>query len=282
MIETPFNYTGSKFKLLQQLLPEFDYTKPYFVDLFTGGGSVYTNVVDKYTKLIANDIIKDLIGIHQSLLNSDSIIEETKSICPSKGNPELFGKLREDYNSNPTPAKLWALMLSSTNNMMRFNQRFKYNQTYGDRGWNNNTDKKVEIFTNHIRQYKDSIRFKSVPFDQLEISSDKITVTENMDFQEVIEKYDSPTTYFYCDPPYYSTEKYYANHDFGLETHERLANTLKATKGKFSLSYYDFPQLSEWFPKDEYRWESKSFYKAAMAKAGKSQTKGTELLIMNY
>ena len=110
----------------------------------------------------------------------------------------------------------------------------------------------------------------------------KITLTENMDFQEVIEKYDSPSSYFYCDPPYYSTEKYYANHDFGLETHERLANTLKSTKGKFSLSYYDFPQLSEWFPKDEYRWESKSFYKAAMAKAGKSQTKGTELLIMNY
>jgi len=76
-----------------------------------------------------------LVGIHKSLLESDRIIEETKSICPSKGQPELFGKLREDYNSNPTPAKLWALMLSSTNNMMRFNQKFKYNQTFGDRGW---------------------------------------------------------------------------------------------------------------------------------------------------
>jgi len=110
----------------------------------------------------------------------------------------------------------------------------------------------------------------------------KITTTENLDFQEVIQKYDSPTTYFYCDPPYYKTEDYYANHDFGIETHERLATTLKSIKGKFSLSYYDFPQLSEWFPKDEYRWESKQFAKAAMAKAGKSQTKGTELLIMNY
>lgn len=111
---------------------------------------------------------------------------------------------------------------------------------------------------------------------------DKIDFCESMDFQDVIEKYDSPSTYFYCDPPYYSTEKYYANHDFGLDTHERLAISLKSAKGKFSLSYYDFPQLSVWFPKDEYRWESKSFYKAAMAKAGKSQTKGTELLIMNY
>lgn len=31
MIETPFNYTGSKFKLLEQILPEFDYTKPTLI-----------------------------------------------------------------------------------------------------------------------------------------------------------------------------------------------------------------------------------------------------------
>lgn len=111
---------------------------------------------------------------------------------------------------------------------------------------------------------------------------ERITLTENLDFQKVIEKYDSPTTYFYCDPPYYKTEDYYANHEFGIETHERLANCLKSIQGKFSLSYYDFPQLSEWFPKDEYRWEMKEFAKAAMAKPGQVQTKGQELLIMNY
>jgi len=111
---------------------------------------------------------------------------------------------------------------------------------------------------------------------------DKITVCENLDFEDVIKKYDSEKTYFYCDPPYYKTEKYYANHEFGLDTHERLANCLKSTKGKFSLSYYHFNQLDEWFPKDEYQWQSKQFSKAAMAKAGKSQTVGVELLIMNY
>ena len=111
---------------------------------------------------------------------------------------------------------------------------------------------------------------------------DMITSTENMDFEDVIKKYDSPNTYFYCDPPYYKTENYYANHDFGIETHERLANSLKLIEGKFSLSYYDFPKLSEWFPKEQFRWENKEFAKAAMAKSGKVQTKGTELLIMNY
>lgn len=111
---------------------------------------------------------------------------------------------------------------------------------------------------------------------------DKIEICENLDFQKVIEKYDSPKTYFYCDPPYYKTEDYYANHDFGIETHERLANCLKSIDGKFSLSYYHFDQLDTWFPKPTYNWTSKSFHKAAMAKSGKSQSKGVELLIMNY
>jgi DNA adenine methylase len=110
----------------------------------------------------------------------------------------------------------------------------------------------------------------------------KITEVENMDFADVIEKYDSPSTYIYLDPPYWKTENYYSNHDFDRQDHERLANTLKNIEGKFSLSYYDFPLLSEWFPKNEYRWESKEFAKAAAAKKGKKQNMGEEILIMNY
>ena len=181
MTETPFNYTGSKFRLLEQLLPLFDYTKPYFADVFAGGGSVYTNILDKYQKVLVNDVISDLIGIHNSLILSDDIISETKELCPGKNNPLGFTELRNSYNDNPTPAKLWALMLSSTNNMMRFNQKFKYNQTYGDRGWNANTDKKVETFKNHIRRYKENIKFTSKPFYELNINKNVM---------------------YYLDPPY--------------------------------------------------------------------------------
>jgi DNA adenine methylase len=109
---------------------------------------------------------------------------------------------------------------------------------------------------------------------------DKITFVENKDFQEVVEKYDSPTTYFYMDPPYWKTENYYSNHDFDVNDHTRLAECIKGIQGKFSLSYYDFPQLSQWFPKDQYRWEQKDFSKAASTK--KEKNMGTELLIMNY
>jgi DNA adenine methylase len=109
-----------------------------------------------------------------------------------------------------------------------------------------------------------------------------ITHVENMDFEQVIKKYDSPTTYIYLDPPYWKTENYYSNHDFDRGDHERLANVLKGVQGKFSLSYYDFDLLHDWFPENEFVWTSKDFAKAAAAKKGKVQTKGTELLIMNY
>ena len=110
----------------------------------------------------------------------------------------------------------------------------------------------------------------------------RITDVENMDFQEVIEKYDGPNTYFYTDPPYWKTENYYSNHDFDRGDHERLADCLKNIEGKFSLSYYDFVLLREWFPEEKYKWEKKEFAKAAAAKKGKTQNMGEELLIFNY
>jgi len=110
----------------------------------------------------------------------------------------------------------------------------------------------------------------------------KITDVENMDFADVINKYDSKSTYIYLDPPYWKTENYYNNHDFDREDHERLANVLNGMKGKFSLSYYDFPLLHDWFPEDRFRWEHKEFAKAAAAKKNIKQNMAEELLILNY
>ena len=102
------------------------------------------------------------------------------------------------------------------------------------------------------------------------------------DFGDVIDEFDSPTTYFYVDPPYWKTENYYSNHDFDVDDHKRLADKLTSISGKFSLSYYDFDLLSLWYPKETYTWEMKDFAKAASATKGKTQNMGQELLIMNY
>jgi DNA adenine methylase len=109
-----------------------------------------------------------------------------------------------------------------------------------------------------------------------------ITDVRNTDFANVINEFDSPSTYIYLDPPYWKTESYYSNHDFDRNDHERLAQVLNICQSKFSLSYYEFDLLHQWYPKDTFRWEEKEFAKAAAAKKGVKQNLAKELLILNY
>ncbi len=181
MIESVFNFTGSKFKILDQIIPLLDTSKTTFIDLFTGGGSVYTNVIDLYDNIIVNDIISDLIDIQEKLLENDDIINKVKNLVVDKNDAVGYGKLRDSYNEEPTPEKLWALMLCCTNNMMRFNQKFKFNQTFGKRTYNDSTEKKVQKFIEHLRPYKDKIIFKKGSFKHIPIQTNSM---------------------YYIDPPY--------------------------------------------------------------------------------
>ena len=121
---------------------------------------------------------------------------------------------------------------------------------------------------------------------------DKIVEIYSMDFEELIKKYDSPDTYFYLDPPYYTGNEtedkgnrvgwYGAADIFDKASHKRLCDLLKTLKGKWALSYYDFDLLHEWLPEDEYVWKSKDFFRSSASFSETKETKGTELLIMNY
>lgn len=189
MINTPFNYTGSKYKLLEQILPKLDYSKSNFVDLFVGGGSVYTNIIDKYENILINDIISDLVDIHKNLIfDKDNFITKVLNIIPSSTEVENYLELRDSYNIDKKPEKLYALMLSCTNNMIRFNKKFLFNQTFGKRSYNPNTELKINNFVNHIYNYKDKLTFSSISFENVELK---------------------PNTMYYIDPPYFNTEAGY-------------------------------------------------------------------------
>lgn len=64
------------------------------------------------------------------------------------------------------------------------------------------------------------------------------TVVENKDFEALIRQYDRDHAFFYCDPPYYETEGYYAV-VFCKEDHVRLRDTLAGAQGKWMVSYND-------------------------------------------
>lgn len=180
-IDSVFNFTGSKFKILDQIIPLFDKDKEIFVDLFAGGGSVYINVLDYYDTILVNDIIKELVQIQEGLISNDDIIHKVKELVVSKDDKEGFLKLRKSFNEEKTPEKLWALMLCSTNNMMRFNKKFEYNQTFGKRTFNGSTENKINNFISKVRPHNDKIYFSYNSFKSLPILSN---------------------TMYYIDPPY--------------------------------------------------------------------------------
>ncbi|GAP94964.1 DNA adenine methylase [Leptolyngbya sp. NIES-2104] len=64
---------------------------------------------------------------------------------------------------------------------------------------------------------------------------------ENAPAIEVIQRYDSEETLFYCDPPYPHDSRGDANayrYEMSDRDHEKLAETLRAAKGKVALSGY--------------------------------------------
>lgn len=70
-------------------------------------------------------------------------------------------------------------------------------------------------------------------------------IIENQDFEVLIKHYDSPGSFFYCDPPYYATESYYKDVGFTKNDHVRMRDTLSKIKGKFLVSYNDCPEIRE-------------------------------------
>lgn len=60
---------------------------------------------------------------------------------------------------------------------------------------------------------------------------------EHLDFKTIFEKYDSPKTVFYCDPPYVDVgDDYYQTEDGGF-SHSRFVDSLHDLNAKWIVSY---------------------------------------------
>jgi DNA adenine methylase len=106
---------------------------------------------------------------------------------------------------------------------------------------------------------------------------------ECLDFEDVMNRWDSEKTFFYCDPPYYNAEHYYDKH-FGKEDHHRLLNRLKQAKGKWILSGYHnelYDKELQDFPYIEVN-VSKPSYGITVNSKSKTRPRAIEVLWLNY
>lgn len=96
-------------------------------------------------------------------------------------------------------------MLSCTSNLMRFNKSFKFNQTWGKRGWNSSTENKTNLYISHLDKYKEKIKYISKSFQDIPMIKDSMV---------------------YLDPPYINSEAGY-NAYWSKELEKRLYDYVK-------------------------------------------------------
>ena len=275
-----------------------------YVEVF--GGSFATYLDDdslKFEKVIYNDknrhqanlmfccsepeeFLKYLERLKETLLKT----EETDPLKKWDFYKEIYKRyIKNDFLDNMNfeigdfkKGAIYAFLITSAHNST-------FPRGSGFNGYKKDKDElKLEVLIRKLKKNTYTEKLKS------------ITEFHNIDFEELILKYDSEDTYIYLDPPYFRPDEngeddsrrlfwYGSDKDdvFGPASHRRLLELIKNTKSRWSLSYYYFPLLEELLPKDKYMWFEKEVFRSS-AQGGnnsnlkKEQSKGIELLITNY
>ena len=299
-IPCPFNYTGGKFKLLEQLQPLFD-KKEVFLDLFSGGGNVGINSLS--SKIIFNDLNDKLIDLIKFIkeTNTDVLLKQIDNIIErydlsntslygysyynsdsSRGlaeyNKRRFLKLRDDFNDKVLAGKvdhlmLYVLIVYSFNNQIRFNRKGLFNLPVGKRDFNSKMRSKLMLFSEKLKS-------KDVKFMK-------------KDFREISLDDFSQETFIYCDPPYLITNATYNENGMWTEKEEKdllefldkanekgfrfaLSNVLKSKNKKNDILY-------NWIESKGYYCNSlnKSYSNSNYHRKNKNSI-SEEVLITNY
>lgn len=295
IIKSALNYTGSKHKLLPQLLPLFPTKYNRFVDLFAGGASVTANMIKfgHSATYLVNDIDKHVIDFFQHLSNVsfDSFLKDVElqiekygfsntkkngynfyGLSSSEGlanyNKEKFLKLRSDYNMNHSPVLFYLLIVFGFNNQIRFNKNDEYNLPVGKRDFNQKMEDKLHRFMNILQNQ--NISFSSIDFRQIEVESDD---------------------FVYVDPPYLLTNAAYNENGGWTKKDEQdlyqYLDDINQTGAKFALSNvilhkgHENELLKKWASKYQlhvldYHYNNSNYHSTAKL----SET--VEVLITNY
>ena len=277
------SYIGGKSKIGKWINEYYPKDMETYVETFGGMFWCFYNMDLKLYPNLKEVVYNDFNPLNYNLFkcvqNPSELLKAVNNIpCQQRGESVTPSIYKEQFDSFQT--ELFASGFTINNVDYEVAAKYAYILTSIFSGSKPETSGFIDLKGNYKSKFL-TFRDKLSKPDWVE-HFNKITKVENMDFADVIKKYDSESTYIYLDPPYWKTENYYSNHDFDREDHERLAKVLHDVKGKFSLSYYDFELLHTWFPESKYTWTMKEFAKAASAKKGVTQNMGQELLIMNY
>jgi len=218
-LKAPFGWVGGKSQLANDIVKMMPEHKMY-VEVF-GGGLNVLYAKPKINLEVVNDINGELINLHRQIRKSpESLSFYLKQLLISR---ELFDDMkfkRFKPRNDIERAAVYYYIIS---------------QSFGSKGDN------FAMSTKSFRKPKDI--YKSFHKWSKRLRN---TTIENMSFEKLIRTYDKEGAFFYADPPYYKTEKYYKNiGEFGEREHRLLADTLRGSKSKWLVSYNDCEFIRE-------------------------------------
>lgn len=249
-------YAGGKRRLTSRLLALMPSHECY-VDSFVGGGGLTAAKDPAQSSVeVINDIDRQLVGLYRvAKYHPEALQVECALILRSRADYADF-RVQEGLTDIQKAARFLFLLLNS----------FANRRTFDSFGYTPGAFKGASGA--HL------MPFISRLYDRLS----KVTI-ECLDFADLFRRYDRPTTFFYCDPPYPHRNQPYA---YGMTwtEHERLAGCLRGLKGKWLLSISDEPDVRTLY--DGLTIEAVEVgYSISRGKAA-AKAPGRELLIRNY
>ena len=248
-------WVGGKKALRDTILAHFPIYYEKYIEVFGGGGWVLFHKPPLNDFEVYNDFNPNLATLYRCVRDKpEELIKELYYVINSR---EGFGRIRMLFKNE--------VEMTDVQRAANFYQLIRY--SYGN-GCDSYCSHPHDMWSNFPLIYQAHRRLRK-------------TVIENKDFEKLINQYDRPVSFFYCDPPYFDTENYYENVGFGKVDHDRLCKTLLNIQGKFLLSYNDCPEIKKLYDKPQIFIESISRINnlAQRYEAGREYA---ELLISNY
>ena len=202
---------GGKYFLYKKVIDTFpkDYTEMTYVEPFVGGGSIFFNK-EKCKKEIINDFDEIIYNFYkETQKNYKGLEKRINGTYTEKDFYEL-----KDMKPTSISGKMAQHFIISYLSYRGLGSQWNTSQECGG----------TRVINKDLEPYH----------KQLE----NVTIL-NEDYKKVVEKYDSPDTFFYLDPPYENSMKRLVEYkDISMED---FANVIYNIKGKFLISINNSP-----------------------------------------
>jgi len=247
-------WAGGKRKLAKHILPLFPEHKTY-IEPFCGGAALFFARQNPCKYEVINDINGDLINLYRVVQNhKDEFFKQFEYLPASR---QLFEQWQAQNPNHLTDIQRAA--------------RFYYLQNLAF-GGNVCKTRHFAACTTGYQGFRPWLLKENLPAAHQRLS--RVTI-EHLPWQECIERYDRPYSFFYLDPPYWKVQGYGVS--FKWPEYEALADRMRHMKGKALLSINDHPDIRDLFADFKIQ-EVQTIY----CNGGSNNKAANELIITNY